>query len=548
MKKTTDLKKNITAAARKLGLVFLVLTLAVFSIGGTTGNKPDSQAAEYAARELYDLGLFKGTGIDGFGRPVFELDRPATRHEAVTMLVRLLGREDEALSRKWTVPFTDVADWAMPYVGYAYANGLTQGTSAVTFEGNQQVSAAQFLTFILRALGYTSGSDYEWDRAWELTDRLGITDGGYADSGEFSRGDAAVVSRNALSAKLKGRETTLYEAYHQDGDGQKSSGEYGFEVHYIDVGQGDAALIICDGHAMLVDGGTPDNSSLIYSYLKNLGIDHLDYIMCSHPHQDHVGGLAGALNYATVDVAYCPVREYDSPGFASFKKYLDLQGVAITVPNPGDTFAMGSATAAIYGPLHDSDDLNKESIVFKIRYGETSFLFTGDAKQENETEMIAAGYDLRCTVLKVCHHGSETSTSGQFLTYADPEYAVISVGKDNPYGHPAEGTLSRLRDADVKVYRTDECGTIICRSDGSSVSFTTEKGPKGPSSDDRGKGTEAGEIPEGTTYVLNTNTLVFHYPDCPSVSKMSEKNKLCFSGTREEVLAMHYRPCGVCKP
>ena len=248
-----------------------------------------------------------------------------------------------------------------------------------------------------------------------------------------------------------------------------------FEIHFIDVGQGDCALILCDEQAMLIDGGEASQSSKVYAYLKEHGVERLNYIVASHSHADHVGGLAGALNYATVDVALCPVLDYDTKTFQSFVKYLGRQNVAITIPYVGDVFELGNATVHILGPLKDYDDPNDTSIVMKVVYDETSFLFTGDATRIAEADILNAGYDLSATVLKVGHHGSDTSTSYPFLREIMPEYAIISVGKDNEYGHPTDNTLSRLKDADVQVFRTDQQGTIICVSDGKTVSFETEK-------------------------------------------------------------------------
>lgn len=206
--------------------------------------------------------------------------------------------------------------------------------------------------------------------------------------------------------------------------------ESSFAVHFIDVGQGDCALVLCDGQAMLIDGGEASQSSKVYAYLENHGIDHLEYIIASHAHSDHIGGLSGALNYATVDTALCPVTDYDSDTFRSFIKYLKKQDVSITVPQAGDIFYLGSTMVQVLDPQKDYDNANDISIVLKVVYGATSFLLTGDAERTAESDIIDAGYDLSATVLKVGHHGSDTSTSYPFLREIMPKYAVISVGKE----------------------------------------------------------------------------------------------------------------------
>ena len=329
-----------------------------------------------------------------------------------------------------------------------------------------------------------------------------------------------------------------------------------FSVHYIDVGQADAALVLCDNEAMLIDGGNAADSSLIYSYLQKLSLTHLTYIVCTHPHEDHVGGLAGALNFATVDHALAPVTSYDSRPYESFVKYLDEQGVSITVPSAGEVFELGSAMVEVLGPVKTSTDPNNLSIVLRIVYGNTSFLFTGDAEREEEQDILDAGYILQSTVLKVGHHGSANSTTYPFLREVMPEYAVISVGADHSYGHPTEDTLSRLRDADVTVYRTDIQGNVICSSDGQTVSFTVGHNPDSDmfsgigeySTQNNDNPGNSEEQPTAISYVLNTNKKKFHYPNCSSVSQMSDKNKSYFNGTRDELISMGYSPCGNCKP
>ena len=178
---------------KKLLSIFLVLALlAAFVPAALAADAEETAAADV----LYTLGLFKGTGTDAEGKPIYDLDRAPNRAEAVTMLVRLLGKESEAQAGTWEIPFTDVADWARPYVGYAYANGLTNGTGRTTFSGKDPVTATQYLTFVLRALGYSSaeGGDFRWDAAWELTDRLDITKGEYGPDTPFDRGDVVKIS------------------------------------------------------------------------------------------------------------------------------------------------------------------------------------------------------------------------------------------------------------------------------------------------------------------------------------------------------------------
>ena len=191
--------------------VSLILAVVLCLIAAVPAFAATSEQIE-AADRLYSLGLFKGAGVNDDGTPNYDLDRAPTRAEAVTMLVRLLGKEDEALSGNWTTPFIDVPEWARPYVGYAYAHDYTNGTSSTTFGSGSSTTATQFLTFVLRALGYTSGEDFAWDSAWTLTDFLGITDGEYPGAGTFTRGDAVLVSSHALDANLKGHAFTLLDS------------------------------------------------------------------------------------------------------------------------------------------------------------------------------------------------------------------------------------------------------------------------------------------------------------------------------------------------
>lgn len=250
----------------------------------------------------------------------------------------------------------------------------------------------------------------------------------------------------------------------------------GLAVHFIDVGQADASLVLCDGHSMLIDGGNAADSNLIAAYLKKQNISTLDYAICTHAHEDHVGGLSGALSVVSVNTVLAPKTEDDTRAYQNFKQKVLEQGLTIQHPSAGDGFTLGSSKVQIVGPVDENtDDLNNTSIVMKLAYGSTSFLFTGDAEKDEENDIIKAGYDLSADVIKVGHHGSNTSTGYVWLREIMPKYAVISVGKNNRYGHPNEKTLSRLSDADVKLYRTDLQGDIIAVSDGNNITFTTSR-------------------------------------------------------------------------
>lgn len=352
-----------------------------------------------------------------------------------------------------------------------------------------------------------------------------------------------------------------------------------FWVEYIDVGQGDAALVQCDGHYMLIDGGPSDASSVLYTILKQKGITSLDVVIATHPDADHIGGISGALNYASTNTCYSPVTEYDTRQFRSLVRYLKRHNISITVPKAGQSFDLGTAKVDLIGPISISDDSNNSSIVTKVTYGDTVFLFMGDAEEDEEKAISRAGYSVDCDVLKVAHHGSAYSTKKAFLRKASPRIAVISCGKDNSYGHPTKEVLDRLSAAKVDLYRTDLHGDITVSSDGKSVAVSTEKtgdkdklwspGSEVSSGDsdiiipivttdttsggdiDRSGNTNmntTAPAPVTSSYVLNTNTKKFHIPTCSSVGRMSSKNRQDVTMTRDEIIAMGYDPCGNCHP
>lgn len=324
-------------------------------------------------------------------------------------------------------------------------------------------------------------------------------------------------------------------------------------VQFIDVGQADATLISCDGHHMLIDGGNKADSDKMYAILKEKGITKLDIVIGTHAHEDHIGGIPGALNYARADLILCPVTDYDSDAFEDFKKYAGK----ITVPCIGDEYSLGSAEIEILG-LNAGNNTNDTSIVCMLTHGVNKFLFTGDAEYDAEQKILNGGKEISCDVLKVGHHGSDTSTGYLWLRTIMPEYAVISVGKGNLYGHPTDNVLSRLEDAEIKTYRTDLHGDVTVKSDGEKLTITTQNSvidslifvagdSSTPTNTPKPTITVSSES-TGVRYILNINSHKFHYPNCSSVNSMAEHNKEESNENRDTLIARGYSPCGRCAP
>ena len=319
-------------------------------------------------------------------------------------------------------------------------------------------------------------------------------------------------------------------------DGQDAA----FQMHFIDVGQALSVLVECDGQFMLYDGGNVDDGSLVVSYLQKQGVQQLQYVFCSHAHEDHVGGLAAVMAKFPAQHAYSPVTESSTKCFNDFVKYTQQQGLQLEVPSVGTVWPLGSATVTMLGPVTQYSETNNTSLVLRIDYGNTSFLLTGDMEKTAETDLVNSGANLKADVLQVGHHGSSTSTGYLFLNAVLPEMGVISCGTGNKYGHPHEETLSILRDAKVDVYRTDLQGTITIGSDGQNFTVGTEHfvpdsqlNPTDPSSSSTAQ----------QAYIGNVNSKKFHLPTCANLP--AEKNQIRFS-SYDEAIAAGYTPCASC--
>lgn len=247
-------------------------------------------------------------------------------------------------------------------------------------------------------------------------------------------------------------------------------------VHYIDVGQGDSILITCDGEYMLIDAGENDKTNTVINYLDSLNITELDLVVGTHAHSDHIGEMGDVLNAIPAEEVWYPSYRHGTKTEDKFLTAAENCGAAIYQPELGETYDLGGATVTVLGPVKDDyTDPNDMSIILMVQFGENKFLFTGDMEHTDGAESDLVDYwgedKLKADVLKVGHHGSDTSTRYYFLRAVSPSYAVISVGEGNSYGHPKQETLDILGQAEIYTYRTDYMGSIVAVSDGKAIQF-----------------------------------------------------------------------------
>lgn len=262
-------------------------------------------------------------------------------------------------------------------------------------------------------------------------------------------------------------------------------------VHFLDVGQGLSILVQSDGQNLLYDGGDRSHSSFVVSYLQQQQVTNIDYLISSHYDEDHVSGLIGCLNTFSVSTVIGADYVHDSSLYDSFMDAVSAKGLDVLHPQPGETFSFGTGNFTVLSPAEISENSNDNSVAIKLTNGSSHFIFTGDAEHSSETAMIHSGIDLDCDVLCIGHHGSASSTSWDFLQATVPEYAVISCGSDNQYGHPDADTMEKLSSMEISVFRTDKQGTVIALSDGSSLFWTAD-----PCNDySSGNAEDAGTLP-----------------------------------------------------
>lgn len=244
------------------------------------------------------------------------------------------------------------------------------------------------------------------------------------------------------------------------------------EVHYIDVGQGDATLIKCGEHAMLIDAGDYTKGSGVWAYLLKQNVDKLDYVIGTHLDADHIGGMDVVITKFDCGLILVPEYEKNTRSSEELFDAIEAKNYHNTLPKVGETYQLGDAVFTILAPQKEFyEKENNYSIGIRLVYGQNSFLFAGDAQEESEEEMLRSGLELKADVLKAGHHGSSSSTSEDFLHEVAPAYAVISCGEGNDYGHPHAAVLNLLRREGVRVFRTDEQGSIAAYSDGTDITW-----------------------------------------------------------------------------
>jgi beta-lactamase superfamily II metal-dependent hydrolase len=243
------------------------------------------------------------------------------------------------------------------------------------------------------------------------------------------------------------------------------------EVYFIDVGQGDATLVLHGELSMLIDTGDDSKGTMLQNTLQKLGITKLDLLILTHPDSDHIGGAPVIITKFDVDQVLMSDYVKDNKMYEKLLQALDYKNMGWTYPEPGSNYAFGDAVLNFVGPNETYDEPNNASLAFILSFGQNNFLFTGDTESTGENDILDAGWDIAADVYKVGHHGSNSSSGQDFMEAVDPAYAVISCSADNSYGHPHAEVLNRLREMGVSVFRTDEQGSIVATSDGDTITW-----------------------------------------------------------------------------
>lgn len=359
---------------------------------------------------------------------------------------------------------------------------------------------------------------------------------------------ATAASEQTQTPAPKSTQTSVHTAQPAENAVQPNTKD--IRVHYLDVGQADSIFIeLGNGQTMLIDAGNPGNGGDIVTYIRNLQYSKLDYVVATHPHADHIGGMAEILNSFEIGDMYMPRQPHTTKTFENLIDTIEKKSIRLHTAKTGVTITQsGPIDVSILAPFAESySNLNNSSAVVKLKYGETVFLFMGDAEQEIETQLLNA--DIDADVLKVGHHGSRSSSSASFMEKVSPAHAVISCGEGNSYGHPHSETLATLNQQGITTYRTDEVGTIVVSADANKkitvdkkASAIKENAPPPVAPKERIQETEQPTQNQSSVVYRTKTGECWHTGGCSSLSKSK------IPTTVAEAKSMGLRACKRCKP
>lgn len=393
--------------------------------------------------------------------------------------------------------------------------------------------------------------------------------------GETANAESGQPGGEAVDAGVEnpGGETANAESGQAENENTNTSSSE-LTVQFLDVGQGSSALVHQDGRFMLIDGGDREYSSYVVSFLKQQGVERLDYVVVSHYDSDHLNGIVGVLNVFECGQVLAPDYEGDTKVYQSFRSIIDEKQIPLTYPGLGETYEFAQSSFRVVSPgAYQYKDVNANSLGIRLAYGSSSFLICGDCTAESEQDLLYLGVDLDSDVFAANHHGSRYSNCREFLEAVSPKDVVISCGLGNSYGHPDASVLLSIQELGANLYRTDLQGVITAVSDGTNVRFDTEPSmdyrsgaelsgedaaqtagnePKAAGSETGAADNEAGGAGEVEAapkdYVLNNSTRKFHRPDCGSVNSIKASNRKDVRESRDVLIQQGYEPCKKCNP
>ncbi len=415
--------------------------------------------------------------------------------------------------------------------------------------------AAVLILFFTAAMVSPKTSDFDSTPNIEETQTNNNSNNNSTINTQTNEQNKIDTANKADSESVNDKDSQSIETVSDKKESNKSSV---LKVYFLDVGQADSIIIESEGHYMVIDAGENGDGDFVVDYLKNLGAKSLDYVIGTHPHEDHIGGLDDVINSFDVDTVILPEVTTTTDTFSDVIDAISDNELSITLPEIGDKYSIGDAEFTVIAPNKDyGDELNNWSVSIKLTNGKNSFIMCGDAELGAENDICNNGIDLKADVIKIGHHGSDTSTSEAILKAVKPSYAVISVGLDNQYGHPAAETIQKLKEAGIKYFRTDEQGTIICTSDGTKLKWnirpsTSLKAGEVVSNTESNKNdqkvTEAPEKVQTTqddkgieVHITETGSK-YHSAGCQYLRKSDIVVSL------DDALVWGYEPCSRCNP